>query len=155
MADTQTRLALLRSGTQAPSSRAQVGTVVRWRSRARMPTRRRPSSDQLITVDDSVEDVTRRLLRKPAPALARAFTKRLVPIAQNAYDRWPVATNLSRSLLSVGWEADETTLRFGIRSDADYSTAIHDGRTVDELLRRPVLQAAAQIAADVAKDIGS
>jgi hypothetical protein len=153
--DTASRLALLASRTQATSSRANVTTTVRWVSRATVRPSPRPPRSQLITVDPSIDGMTERLMRKPAPILAAAYTRRLVPVAQNAYDRWPVVTNLSRSLLAVRWTADEGTLQFQLEAGADYSSAIRDGETVEQLLRRPVLLAAQQIAADTAKGLGS
>ena len=153
--DTASRLALLASRTQATSSRSSVTTTVRWVSRASVRPSPRPPSDQLITVASDVGGMTDRLMRKAAPILADAFTRRLVPVAQAAYDRWPVVTNLSRSLLVVGWTTDDDTLRFEIEAGAEYASAIRDGETVEQLLRRPVLLAAQQIAADTAKGIGS
>ncbi len=153
--DTQSRLELLAARRQAPSSRASVTTVVRWKTRASARPSPRPAAGQLITVDPSINAMTGRLMNKPSPVLARAFTLHLVPVAQRAYDMWPVVTNLSRSLLSVGWEADDSTLSFGIRADAEYSSAIRDGQTVEALLVRPVLLAARAIAAATAKGIGS
>lgn len=156
MAAFASRLDLLISGTTAQSSIADVSATVRWMSRATARRSRPASAGQLITVDPSIQAMTTRLLRKPNALIAQAFTSRLVAVAQNAYRRWPVLTGYSRSLLSVEWEArSDTHLTFTLEAGADYSTAIHGGEVVENLLRRPVLEAARQIAADVAKGLGS
>lgn len=156
MAVTVSRLDLLRQGVMAFSSVSNVTTTVRWRSRATVPNTPSPPPEQMIVVGSDLADLATRLLRKPHPIMASAFTSRLVKVAQDAYWRWPVATGYSRSLLAADWQTDgDDRLTFEIRADADYSTAIHDGETVQELLVRPVHAAAKQIAADIAKGIGS
>jgi hypothetical protein len=153
VSDAQARLQLLTTGRQAPSSRSQVTTTVRWTSRELAPPLHRPSADQLVTVDPDIVAMTTDLMRRAHPAMADAFTRRLVPIAQRAYDHWPVDTGFSRSRLSATWEASDDALTFTLEAGADYSDDIHDGAVVQELLVDPVQAAAPRIAADVARHI--
>lgn len=60
--------------------------------------------DEAITVDQRITEVLAGILRRAAPAIADAFDRHLVPVAERAFRNWPVDTGLSKSLLAYRYE---------------------------------------------------
>lgn len=88
------------------------------------------------------------------PALARAFTRRLVPVAEHAQENWPVKSGLSQALLSLRFferGADRFAAR--LHNPAPYANLIAQGKIADLLVFRPGGKAVSEIADDVAREV--
>lgn len=56
-----------------------------------------------------------------APALAVAYDRHLRPIAINAFNRWPVKSGLSKSLLTVEYRQDNHGFWATVKNEAPYA----------------------------------
>lgn len=106
----------------------------------------------LVQVDPSLQRRIVEHIEAAFPSVASAFNRHLVPVAERAFNEWPVLTGLSKSLLALEFGlTSETTLRGSIANTAPYAFFINRGADVRDLVFKP-----AEAAADaMARDIGS
>ena len=111
----------------------------------------RPTGDA-ISVDNSVNEVTAELIARGGPVVAAAINRHFIPIAVDAFDRWPEVTGFSKSQLSVEIEIapDNLSIDAKILNAAPYASDIRNGRTVKELIFDPGLEAERLMAEDIA-----
>ncbi len=117
--------------------------------------------DALVQVDPDLQRKTLALMEVAAPTLAKGYNRHLVPVAQTAFDKWPVLSGLSKSLIGLDFAVLGTgeTFRGRIRNTAPYAWLIRwthhmpYGVVVRSLIFDPGEKAADRIAADAVKDI--
>lgn len=147
---------------QVASSRSAVRKRAQWEERGQRYMRGhggvRPG--QLVSVDPALQQKVLGLMAQVAPTLAAAFERHLVPVAERAWDAWPVLTGLSKSLLTLEFQVEGGGSRFrgSIRNRAPYAVFIgHDrytkGAVVRDLVWGPGEAAAKEIARDADKDL--
>jgi hypothetical protein len=133
--------------------------VPSWRSSYTLPpfTVRKGA----ITVDPALQDMVRGYIEAVAPALADAYATELDPIAQEAYDRWPIKSGLSKSLLSLEYTTDGNIFTRSLVDRAEYAGSIRwargegNGLVANTLVFEPVEQAGGRIAARTATNIAA
>lgn len=117
--------------------------------------------DALVQVDPDLQQKTLALMGVAAPAVADGVNRHLVPVAENAFERWPVLSGLSKSLIGLDFAVlgDGSTFRSRIRNTAPYAWLIRwshrmpYGVVVKALIFDPGEKAADRIAAEAVKDI--
>jgi hypothetical protein len=132
------------------SSPAAVRKRAQWEQRGERYLRAYPTMPRgsLVQVDPRLQAQVLGMIAEVFPAVADTFTKHLVPIAERAFNEWPVKTGLSKSLLALEFGVDNpTTFRASIVARAPYTYFINRGRTVRELVFDPG-EAAADAMAD-------
>lgn len=118
--------------------------------------------DALVQVDPAIQETILRMIEVAAPALAAGYNRHLIPVAEAAFDRWPVASGLSKSLLGLDFAVlpDGATFRGRVRDTAPYAWLIRwshrtaYGSVVRALVFDPGAKAADRIAADALKELG-
>ena len=102
---------------------ASVKTPARFREpRTGLPPLPRRSG--LITLDPGLQRVAVRFIKAVSPALARAYDLELRPVAQAAFDAWPVKTGRSRDELGLHYSSDGVEFTGAIVAAAPYSMLI-------------------------------
>jgi hypothetical protein len=144
------------------SSKAAVQKRAQWESRGDRYLKRYGGmrQGQLVTVDPRLQEQVLRWMSHAAPALAEAYNLYLVPIAERAWEAWPMKTGLSKSLLSLEFAIEHggAGFRGSIRNRAPYAAFIgptgdQKGETVRRLVWDPAEQAAKQMAEHAAADL--
>ena len=109
-----------------------IRQVARWKITPEALSLTPQSSGQdIIRVDQETQSTFRGLIASIAPAVADAFNEHLLPIAQRAFDRWPVDTGVSKSLLFLTFtpSQDGSSLIASLGNRAPYAHLIFRGRT--------------------------
>lgn len=119
----------------------------RWVQRGAKYLRARPSlPSQLIRVDPALSQGVLDLMEAMAPQLVGAYDRELGGLAFRAWRQWPVATGLSRSLVSLEYEVQgDGTFVGHLRSRAPYTVFIK-GQPHRQLIDRPSREVATRIA---------
>lgn len=94
------------------------------------------------------------LIEQAAPTVARAFNRRLVPVAERALSAWPVQTGLSRASLSLTFVVEGDNLIGSLDNSAPYAGFINQFDTAQQLIILPGELAALKMAEDIAKELG-
>lgn len=117
-------------------NRAAVAKRAQWQSRGTRYLRaHRGKSGAWIQTDPAFHGTVLTMLGEAAPAVADAINRHLVPVAERAFDDWPVSTGLSRSMLALEFErAGDGILITHLRSNAPYSWFIHRGDAAKKLI---------------------
>lgn len=136
------------------SSDAQVSARARWSTGGRRFSAKSPGGD-MIKIDDAVNRITAKLIARVGPAVSRAINTHLAPVAQRAFDDWPVRTGLSKSqlLFAVTVAGDRRSISATIVNRAPYAWAILRGRVVRDLIFRPGREASVEMQRDIATDL--
>ena len=114
------------------------------------------SRTALVSVDPGIQHVVLGLMDSAAPILARSFQRRLVPVAEAAFDKWPVQTGLSKSLIGLEFTVDAFgRFKASFVNRTPYALFIRQGQTVKDLVWTPGERAADMIAQEAAKDLGT
>jgi hypothetical protein len=111
----------------------------------------------LVQTRRELSDQIRELAERVAPTTVEAFDRYLLPVAEHAFDEWPVRSGLSKSLFELNWTQEEGGMGFGgsITDAAPYAWFITEpsktaktGRAsvVRDLVFTPGERAAEQIA---------
>jgi len=154
MADFFTRQQLFTE--RASFSQAQINNRARWALRANMARGGGSSAiDALVQVDPNFHRTIAALVERVAPTVAAAYNQHLGKVASKAFDKWPVKTGLSKSLLSLEYEVapDGSTLTGSLRSLAPYSLFIDRSRLARNLIWNAGDRAAAAMAETIADGI--
>lgn len=139
------------------SRRSQVMKRARWEKRGdyylRGSTVPRGS---LVQVDTDVQRMAFNWITQVRPDIAESVNRHMVPVAENAFNMWPVKTGLSKSLLALTFgispNGDEFTTN--IINRAPYAFYINKSRDVRELIFKPGEIAADQMAREILGDLG-
>lgn len=91
----------------------------------------------MIRIDPATQRTFQQLIEDVAPAVADALNRHLVPVAQRAFDRWPVASGVSRSLLYLTFtpSSDGSALVASLGDRAPYAHLIFKGKTKSQRKR--------------------
>jgi hypothetical protein len=138
------------------SSSSQVRKRAQWEKSGERYLRSYPTMPRgsLITVDPAIRRMSAELIEQAFPAIAAAFNRHLVPVAERAFGEWPVLTGLSKSLLSLDFVYDEdTTISGTIRCTAPYTFFIYKGKAARDLVFTPGERAADQMARELADNL--
>lgn len=137
------------------SSLSQVSARAEWETPATGRFKPVRKSKDAITVSDSVNRITARLIEKAGPVVADAFNRHLVPIAEQAFDAWPVQTGRSKAALALEIEvaADGQSLTGRIVNTAPYASGIRGGSVVEDLIFAPGIEAAHEMAIAIARGL--
>lgn len=137
-------------------SKGAIEKRAQWEDRGDRYLRRRGVGQRLkdwVRVDPGLQQQAADRMSRLAPALGRAFTRRLVPVAEHAQASWPVKSGLSRALLSLVFlERGPGRFAAELTNPAPYAHLINGGDTADELVFGPGRRAMELIADDVAKE---
>lgn len=125
-----------------------------------------PASSQqkgLIQTRRDLSDQIRALAESVAPATTAAFDRHLLPVAEAAFDNWPVRSGLSKTLIEFNWTTSGDGLEFGatLTNSAPYSWFItspqKEGRSsvVRELIFTPGEKAAVLIAEEIGRAVAA
>lgn len=140
-----------------PSSRAQVSQRAAWNDDGRrlLGTIRQMETSWIQASSVGLRSMTLDLMARAAPAYAEAVNAELVPVAQEAFDRWPVKTGLSKSVLRLEIKVlvGGKELSANLVDLAPYAAFINRGRTVTELVWKPGREAADRMADRVVEEI--
>jgi hypothetical protein len=107
-----------------------------------------------IRVDPRLQDIVIELMEGVAPRLQAAFDEHLAGLAFAAWREWPVASGLSKSMISLEYEVTEggDTFSGRLRSRAPYTVFIA-GQPHRVLIDRPSAAVADRIATDALTEI--
>lgn len=141
-------------GGTISSSESQVGAKARWASRE-TPPNLAMNRGALVQVDRGLQAVVADLMHRVNPAAAEAFNRHLGPVAGAAFQRWPVDTGLSKSLLTLeyGLSADGATLTGSLVNRAPYALFIRRGYTVRNFIWDPGARAANEMERDIGDEL--
>ena len=139
------------------SSQGQIADRAQWMTSAAGLLRPVLKSRDTIQVTNSVNRVAAELIEKAGPVVAAAINRWLVPVAQIAFAEWPVRTGLSKSQLSLDIEvaSDGLSITSKLVNTAPYAAGIRNGETARELIFEPGLEAARQMARDIATGLAA
>ncbi len=139
------------------SSRGQIADRAQWMTSAAGLLSPLANTRDAIKVTESVNRVSAELIERAGPVVAAAINRWLVPVAQIAFDKWPVRTGLSKSQLSLNIEvaADGLSISAQLMNTAPYAAGIRDGETARELIFEPGLEAARRMAQDIAAGLAA
>jgi len=117
-------------------SSAQVDVNASWENDGAELLRGVRTTDTMINVDPGLRDTLLALMAKAAPAVATAINEDLVPVAQRAFDRWPVETGFSKSELGLELviRGDGKAITASLVNNAPYAEFINRGQTVEGLI---------------------
>lgn len=124
---------------------------------------RRVARGQLMRATASLTSATIDLLRSVYPPVAEAFERTVVPIAETAFDGWPVDTGKSRDAMQLAINMKDNRVSARMISDAPYVFYVRQGRANTSnrkvltrgkyawvaLVRTPMYAADEQIARDI------
>lgn len=145
---------------QFTSSVSQVRKFASWRTNAKPdPVKRQPDTAYQMQIPADLQRRIATLMNAAAPALGNAFDRHLQPMAEAAFDEWPVRSGFSKSSISLDYAVEEGGGKFRgqLVVRAPYAAFIKErgksGTTARRLLFRPIDSVALRIAADAADDI--
>lgn len=142
------------NATAGPPSGSLGAKRARWELRGEKYMRNTgiKNANQLVRPDPALQRAVVDLIEAVAPAVVRAYDKHLGPLAAEALERWPVASGLSKSLLSLEYTtgSDGLTFKGRIVSRAPYSIFIR-ASTKTEAEKRKAQEKAAAIRAAAEK----
>lgn len=125
----------------------------RWRTNAKKYMKHyRTLPQQLIRVDVQLQRDLLQMMEAAAPKLVAAFDRHLPALAFSAWRNWPVASGLSKSLVSLEYSVQGEYFVGSVRSAAPYTVFIK-GQPHRELIDRPGKQVAERIAMDALDDL--
>ena len=142
-------------GVSVSSSVGQISSRADWTTPSRGLFRPVGQAKGAVSVTDSVNVVTSALLEQVGPVVSDAINDRFVPVAQLAFDQWPVSTGLSKSQLFLEILPGNDEITAKLVNLAPYAGGIHDGQVAKELFFEPGKIAAAQMARDIARGLAS
>ena len=140
-------------GGTGSSSTSQIGARADWAPGSAGFFRPVRDTGDAIAVNDSINRIAAALLAKPGPVVSDAVNSIFVPVAQLAFDRWPVSTGLSKSQLFLEITTTGGSLTVTLANRAPYAAGIHDGATVRELIFGPGTEAAGDMASAIGKGL--
>ena len=116
---------------------------------------RKFDAQSLVKVDTNVQRLALRWIEGVAPRTADVFNRYFVPIAAKAFDRWPVDTGLSKSLIGLAFSIGENNESFTgtLTCKAPYAYFINRGRDVEDLIFQPGQAASEEMARALADDL--
>lgn len=121
---------------QAAAARSGVAKAERkealWSSRGERYMRATGQAHNLVRVPPELQQDVLAIMAQTAPALAGAFDRHLAPLAQEAFDKWPESTGLSKSLLSLEYTVRGNTFTGGVYSRAPYTMFIRQSKKTPE-----------------------
>jgi hypothetical protein len=121
------------------SSRAAVQKQSRWvlRGNKYIQGFGAPRPDAFVQHDPAIEAAAIRAIEAIAPTIAAAFERHLAPVAEAAFDAWPVDTGLSKSLLYLRFRPvlSDTAFQGTIGNTAPYGRFIKYGKSLDKRKR--------------------
>jgi len=116
---------------------------------------RRFDAQSLVTVDTNVQKLALQWIDGVHPVTADVFNRFLVPVPAKAFDRWPVDTGLSKSLLALSFSVGDNNETFTgtVTCRAPYAYYINKGRDVEDLIFQPGKAASEKMARALADDL--
>lgn len=114
---------------------------------------RKSITGQWVQTDPRIHTHTLRLIQAAAPGVADAINQHLIPVADRAFDLWPVATGLSKSTMAVTFDFAQGRLVTSISVNAPYTFFINKGRTARDLVFTPGAAAAEEMAQGISASI--
>ena len=142
------------------SSGAQVNRPAKWSTRSSLPPMsRQPSNPYQISVPNDLQKRVRAFMDAAAPAVAAGFNRHMQPVAQEAFEAWPVKSGFSKSTLALDYFVEDggQTFRAQTVVRAFYAGLItargSKKKVAPILLIRPFEVAAFAMATGVADDI--
>lgn len=138
-----------------------VGKEQQWRNRGEKYLRSRPDildrvhkGGFMVRVDPALSEAVADLMAAAAPRLQAAFDRWLGGLAQQAFERWPEHTGLSKSLLGLEYTVERGGERFRgiVTSRAPYTLFIKS-QPHRELIERPGRTAAEFIAREAIDEL--
>lgn len=150
-----TRTARRRSSATGVDVSRQLATrVARWESATRVVTAGSASDAPGIHVSPRLSAICGEMLAAVAPALASAFDAHLGRLAFSAWRDWPVASGLSKTLLSLEYQQIGPNYFIGqIVSQAPYTRFIK-GQPFRTLIDSKGAGVAMAIVRDAVADLG-
>ena len=109
---------------------SSVRKSVLWRTRGSRYLRGyniRFDPNMLVRPDPDTAEKILDLINQAYPAIGAAFDKHMGALAVEAFDKWPVKTGLSKSLLGLEYFTREDTLSGQFVCTAPYAYFIRDG----------------------------
>jgi len=109
---------------------SSVRKSVLWRTRGSRYLRGyniRFDPNMLVRPDPNTAEKILDLINRAYPAIGAAFDKHMGALAVEAFDKWPVKTGLSKSLLGLEYFTREDTLSGQFVCTAPYAYFIRDG----------------------------
>jgi len=91
----------------------------------------------LVQPDPDLNRKLTALTEQAFPVVSRAFNDHFGPMAVEAFDLWPVASGLSKSLLDLEYEIEGDALVGSLVNRAPYAYYIREGQKGRERSRRP------------------
>lgn len=134
------------------SNPAAVRKRAQWQERGDRYLRAYPTMPRgsLVQVDPRLQAQVVGMIAEVYPSVADSFTRHLVPVAEHAFNEWPVKTGLSKSLLALEFGVDSPTVfRGSIVARAPYTYFIYRGRTARDLVFDPGARAADAMADEI------
>jgi hypothetical protein len=144
------------------ASRSSVSKRARWESRGARYLRgsgRSVAGDGWIFTDPTLQRRLADMMAIAAPGFAAALNKHFVPVAERAFDAWPVDSGLSKASLSLEYTFQgDDTMSATLRNTAPYAGFINRGEQAQQLIILPgefaAIEMAEELAASIAKGIG-
>lgn len=146
------------------SRRSQVMKRALWSKRGDFYTRGRrvrARAADMVQVDTDVQRMAFNWLERTYPRIAKAFNDYYVPVAAAAFDKWPVDTGLSKSLLALEFSQADDYLTGTIINRAPYAVFINNNSRARDpnynykgLVFEPGEKAADKMAAAIADILG-
>jgi len=149
-------LFIRRDARVIPSSAAQVQQRAVWNNDGReLLGRLKGTGTAAIQVSPGIRAVVLDLMARAAPTFAAAVNKEFAPVADNAFEQWPVKTGFSKSVLrlNITVSPDGKEMTVSLSNLAPYAWFINRNRTVMELVFTPGREAAERMADMVEKEI--
>ena len=147
--------AALATGIPVSSSRSQVGERADWKTPGKGAFRPVREQKEGIVLGSSINRLIEKQIGKAGPVVAAAINKHLAPVAERAFDRWPIQTGTSKSLLFLQIEVAPggKSISAKIVNLAPYAAGIRRGTTAQDLIFGPGTEAAQMIARDISKGL--
>jgi len=139
------------------SSQGQIADRAQWMTSGAGLVRPIVKNQDAIQVTGSVNLVALELIERAGPVVAASINRWLVPVAQIAFDEWPVRTGLSKSQLFLDIEvaSDGLSITAKLVNTAPYAASIRGGEVARDLIFAPGLEAARQMAQDIAAGLAA
>lgn len=109
-----------------------VRKMAQWAGRGGFYLRKTGLKADIITVDSKLQADMIRWIEQLAPALGEAMDAHLAPLAQEAFDAWPVESGLSKSLVNLEYGVEGGVFFGAITCRAPYTTFIRQPRVKSE-----------------------
>ena len=148
-------IAATQAATPGHAGESMIRKKVRWQTRGKKYLAgRKVAFDpaQLVRPSPDLQATILRQLDLVYPATVGAMERHLVQLAENTFQKWPVYTGLSKSLIDLSWSAGEKDLRGSVACFAPYTAFIQKGVPMRQLWKDGT-EAGRRIAADIAQGV--